>query len=428
MSKFRLSIFLAAITYFFSPVTWSQPVYLQAKQYLDVQTGKLIQPANLLIENGIIKAINPAAVPDDAIKINHPDLTLLPGLMDAHVHISCDNYNKEIVLTLVTDDAGMSTIRGIKNAKLLLMAGFTTVRDLNQCYPGDSFTTVDLSKASERGWIDAPHIIPAGHALSMTGGHLDASMFGSFAPGVLPDDYRAGIADGVDEVIKSVRYQIKHGAKVIKAAATAGVLSDEAGVGNEQYSFEELKAMVTEANRHGVPVAVHAHGTQGINDAIRAGVRSVEHGSLLNDESIRLMKQNGTYLVPTTYLLFGGMNLDALPPHIRAKAEYILPLAKQNIAKAIKAGVKIGLGTDSSVVPHGENAKELSSLVALGMTPLGAIQAATINDADLFGVKNRGQIRQGFDADIIGVNGDPLNNIRTLEDVKFVMKDGKVYK
>lgn len=404
---------------------FAETIYLEAKQYLDVQSGKMIRPANLLIESGKIKAINPAAVPSNAVIIKKANLTLLPGLMDMHVHLPND-FNRQFVLQLVQDDDAMSTVRGVKNARLLLMAGFTTVRNLGLT-PGESFVDVGLSKASDAGWIVAPHIIPSGHPLSITGGHVDPDMFGPFAPGVLPVSYRTGVADGVDEVTKSVRYQIKYGAKVIKAAATAGVLSEEAGVGNQQFSDAELKAIVDEAARHDVFVAVHAHGTAGINAAIRAGVRSIEHGSLLNDESIRLMKEHGTYLVPTTYAS-DAIQLDLLSPVERKKAEYLLPLAKQNVAKAIQAGVKIAFGTDSPVIPHGENAKEFAALVRRGMTPIDAIRAATINAADMMKIQDRGQILIGYDADIIGVTDDPLNNIRILENVTFVMKDGVIVK
>ena len=417
---------LLLLTLIFSTLpAFSSILYLQAKEYLDVQTGKLIKPANLLIEAGIIKAINPAQVPENAISIKKPDLILLPGLMDMHVHLPND-FDKQFALQLVQDDDAMATVRGVKNAKILLMAGFTTVRNLG-LNPGESFVDVALSKASESGWIAAPHIIPAGHGLSITGGHLDPDMLGGYAPNVLSVSYRTGVADGIDEVVKAVRYQIKHGAKIIKAAATAGVLSEEAGVGNQQYSDEELKAIVDEASRHDIFVAVHAHGTAGINAAIKAGVRSIEHGSLLDDESIRLMKAHGTFLVPTTYAA-DAINLDLLSKTSRKKAEYLMPLAKQNVQKAIKAGVKIAFGTDSPVIPHGENAKEFAALVRRGMLPIDAIRAATINAADLMKWNDRGQIKVGYHADIIGVTDDPLTHIRTLEKVSFVMKDGEIFK
>ena len=417
--------FFLFLIFLFSECTYSATIYLQAKQYLDVASGKIIQPANILIEEGVIKSINPAEVPKTATIIKQPTLTLLPGLMDMHVHLPND-MNEKFALQLVQDDDAMATVRGVKNAKILLMAGFTTVRNLG-LVPGESFVDVALSKASESGWIVAPHIIPSGHPLSITGGHMDPDMFGAYAQNILPVSYRTGVADGVDEVVKSVRYQIKYGAKVIKAAATAGVLSEEAGVGNQQYSDEELKAMVEEASRHDIPVAVHAHGTAGINAAIKAGVRSIEHGSLLDDESIRLMKQHGTFLVPTTYAA-DAINFNFLSPISRKKAAYLMPLAKQNVAKAIKAGVKIAFGTDSPVIPHGENAKEFAALVRRGMTPLDAIRTATLNAAELMKLQDRGQIKSEFHADIVGVSENPLNNIRTLEDVKFVMKDGEVIK
>lgn len=415
-----------ALTFsFFVDHAFASVLYLQAKQYLDVQTGQLIQPANLLIEEGIIKSINPTHIPETATIIKKPELTLLPGLMDMHVHLPND-FDQQFALQLVQDDDAMATVRGVKNARILLMAGFTTVRNLGLT-PGESFVDVALSRASEAGWITAPHIIPAGHGLSITGGHLDPDMFGAYAPNVLPISYRIGVADGVDEVIKAVRYQIKHGAKVIKIAATAGVLSEEAGVGNQQYSDEELKAIVAEANRHDIPVAAHAHGTAGINAAIKAGVRSIEHGSLLDDESIKLMKQRGTYLVPTTYT-DDAIKLELLNPLMRKKAEYIMPLAKRNLQKAIKAGVKIAFGTDSPVIPHGENAKEFAALVRRGMSPLDAIRAATLNAADLMKLQDRGQIKRELHADIIGVTENPLTNIHTLEKVNFVMKDGEIVK
>ena len=426
--KYKLfSLFtLAGICLLFAKTAIADTVYLQAGQYLDVRTGDMVKPANLLIENGVIKEVNPKNVPATATIIKKPELTLLPGLIDTHVHIPCD-MDQDFALYLVQDDSSMATIRGVKNARKLLMAGFTTVRNLNQGYPSTSFIDVALAKASENGWIEAPHIIPSGHAISMTGGHQDPDMLGGFSPDVMAVDYKSGVADGVDEVVKAVRYQIKHGAKVIKVAATSGVISAEESVGNQQYSDEELKAIVAEANRHQISVAAHAHGTEGINAAIKAGVRSIEHGSLLNDESIRLMKQNGTFLVPTTYVLF-ALNTSTLKQPMRGKAEYLIPLAKVNIAKAINANVKIAFGTDSPMIPHGDNAKEFSSLVALGMTPIGAIRTATINAAELLKMPHRGEIKSGFEADIIGVSENPLTNIHTLENVRFVMKDGKIYK
>ncbi len=404
---------------------FAETIYLQAKEYLDVRSGQMIQPGNVLIENGKIIAINPINVPASVIHIKKPELILLPGLMDMHVHLSV-NYGPQFALQMVQEDAAMSTVRGVKNAEILLKAGFTTVRNLGVS-SGESFVDVALAKASESGWIQAPHIIPAGHALSSTGGHLDPDMFGSYAPNVLSVSYRTGVADGVDEVIKAVRYQIKHGAKVIKMAATAGALSFDESVGAQQYSDEELKAIVSEANLHHVFVAAHAHGTQGINAAIKAGVRSIEHGTMINDESIRLMKQYGTYLVPTAYLS-DRPKQKYINSAIESKAEYLRPFAVQSLQKAIYAHVKIAFGTDSGVFPHGENAKEFATLVKRGMQPIEAIRTATINSAEMMEIQDRGQIKTGYHADIIGVVENPLKNIKTLENVVFVMKDGKVIK
>jgi imidazolonepropionase-like amidohydrolase len=236
-----------------------------------------------------------------------------------------------------------------------------------------------------------------------------------------------GVADGPWEVVEAVRYQIKHGAQVIKTCATAGVLSLEGPVGAQQYTYEELKAMVDEAARHGVKVAAHAHGTEGIKAAVRAGVASIEHGSMLDDEAIALMKEKGTYLVPTTYLA-DRINLAVLPPVVRRKAETVLPVMRESLRKAIGAGVKIAFGTDAAVYPHGENAKEFAVYVKLGMTPLRAIQSATVVAADLLGKDDRGVIAPGRLADLIAVPGDPLQDITATERVTWVMQGGAVLK
>lgn len=420
--KYYLFAFLLFI---FSSISYSSTIYLQAKNYLDVENGKLIQPANILIQNGVIQAINPASVPSDATIVKRPTLTLLPGLMDMHVHLSMD-FDSQFPLRYAQEDAAMSTTRGVKNAEKLLKAGFTTVRNLG-VDPSESFVDVALSKASEAGWITAPHIIPAGHALSITGGHLDPGMFGAYAPGVLPTSYRTGVADGVDEVVKATRYQIKHGAKVIKVAATAGILSLEESLGAQQFSYEELKAIVTEANRHNVPVTAHAHGTDGIKAAVKAGVKSIEHGSILDAESISLMKQYGTYLVPTVYVKTINDQKQLNPLILKKRAE-IIPLATNSLKMAIQANVKMAFGTDSGVFPHGDNAREFAALVNSGLSSLNAIQTATIHAAQLANLKNSGQIKVGYHADVIGVSENPVENIRTLENVQFVMKDGNIVK
>lgn len=425
MKEIFIKFITSFIFIFFVTSAEASVTYLQAKEYLDVKSGQFIHPANLLIEDGRIIAINPTHIPSAAKIIKKENLILLPGLMDMHVHLPVDSPT--YALQFMQDDAGMATVRAVKNAKILLLAGFTTIRCLGQIYAGPNFIDIAVAKAGEQGWIPAPHIISAGNAIGMTGGTMDPDMIGGYAPNIIASDYKIGVADGVDEVVKAVRYQIKYGAKVIKIAATDAVLTESDNAANQEYSYEEMKAIVDEANRHGIPVAAHAHGTEGINAAIRAGVSSIEHGSLLSDESIQLMKQHGTYLVPTTHT-DDGINLNELTPMMRKKANYIIPLAKQSLQKAIKAGINIAFGTDSPVIPHGENGKEFAALVQRGMQPIDAIRAATINAADLLRIHDRGEIKIGYDADIIGVTENPLTNIKTLENIPFVMKDGVVFK
>jgi imidazolonepropionase-like amidohydrolase len=286
------------------------------------------------------------------------------------------------------------------------------------------FPGVALADAIEDGYAVGPRITPSANMVGITGGHCDVT---GYAPGILEKGPEDGIADGVPGLLRATRYQIKHGAQFIKICATAGVLSFEGPVGAQQLSFEEMEAIVEEANRHGMKVAAHAHGTEGIKAAIRAGVASIEHGSMLDDEAIQMMIDRGTYLVPTIYVA-SAVNLDALPPPIRAKAEEVIPLARASIERAIAAGVKIAFGTDAAVVPHGDNAKEFAALVERGMTPLHSLQAATVNAADLLGVEDRGQIAQGLLADLVAVPGNPLEDITVMQRVTFVMKDGVVYK
>ena len=338
--------------------------------------------------------------------------------MDMHVHLGMEideNFHRT-----VTDLPAMEAFHAAANARETLMAGFTTVREAGS----GGFTSVALDHAIEEGVVVGPDIIPAGHSLGITGGHCDVT---GYAPGVLEQDYRTGVADGPDEVVKAVRYQIKHGADVIKICATAGVLSFEGPVGAQQFSDEEMRAIVEEAARHGIRVMAHAHGTEGIKAAVRAGVASIEHGSMLDDEAIRLMKERGTYLVPTTALR-DLIPLDKLPAPLRAKAESVFPLMRESLRRAIQEGVPIAFGTDAAVMPHGRNAAEFPAMVALGMTPLAAIRTATLNAAALAGLDDRGTIAPGKRADLVAVPGNPLQDIRAMENVTFVMKHGEVVK
>jgi imidazolonepropionase-like amidohydrolase len=289
---------------------------------------------------------------------------------------------------------------------------------------GGGFADISLMNAIDAGMVIGPRMIPAAHAVGITGGHCDET---GWAPGVNELSWKAGVADGVDEAVKAVRYQIKHGAKVIKVCATAGVLSFDATLGAQQLSDEELRAIVQEAHRHGLKVAAHAHGTEGIKAAVRAGVASIEHGSMLDDQAIELMKRSGTYLVPTAYLL-STFHFDSMPPAIAAKARQVIPLAQESHRRAIRAGVKIALGTDAAVYPHGDNARELATYVDYGMRPADALRAATVNAADLLGVTDRAVIAAGKLADLIAVRGNPLEDVKTVQQVLWVMKGGVVVK
>jgi imidazolonepropionase-like amidohydrolase len=340
--------------------------------------------------------------------------------MDAHTHL-----NYDIVESWETQPVRYTTgdfaLRGVPNARATLLAGFTTVRDLGT---GLGFSDVALMHAIDNGWVIGPRMIPAGHALSITGGHCDIT---GFAPGIEPPNYISGVADGVDEVLKAARYQIKHGAKVIKICATAGVLSFEGPAGAQQYSIEELRAAAEEAHRHGLRIAAHAHGTDGIIASSEAGIDSVEHNSIVTDEAARILKKNGTFVVPNMYLR-KSIDLSLVPPAMAAKMNALKPVQLESFRRSLEYGLKISFGTDAGVFPHGENAREFTAQVELGQTPIGAIRSATIVNAELFDTPDRGRIEPGLFADLIAVAGNPLENIRLLEDVRFVMKGGTIYK
>ena len=394
----------------------AQTRVVRADRMLDVASGRIVSNAVVVVEGDRIVRVG-GSVPRDAEVIDLGDVTLVPGLTDLHTHFAYDlegDWTNRITRNTDADAA----LRGARNAKRTLMAGFTTVRDMSG-FPG-----VALMHAIDDDLVEGPRIFPGANSLGITGGHCDVT---GFAPGVVETDFRDGVGDGTGGVLRALRYQVKHGARFIKICATAGVLSFEGPVGAQQFSDEEMRTIVEEAARHGMHVAAHAHGTEGINAAIRSGVGSIEHGSMLSDESISLMREHGTYLVPTTYLA-DVIDLDVLPLPIRRKAEYVLPLARESLRNAIRGGVTIAFGTDAGVFPHGDNAKEFAVLVEMGMSPIDALRSATTTAADLLGFEDRGQIGEGFLADIIGVSGNPLENIRVMEDVRFVMKGGVVVK
>src|SRR5437868_3917726 len=404
------------------------PIHLVGAQMLDVEKGELVAPGDLLIEGDRVVDVAPGSVPRDVVEVDLGDLTLLPGLMDMEVNLLLGGPDHASPLNAVQDDAAVRTLRAVANARRTLRAGFTTVRNLGLfVQTGGLLLDVALQKAIDLGWIDGPHVVPAGHAISPTGGHLDPTMFQALAPHIMPLTVEEGIANGGSEVRAAVRYQMKYGAELIKVCASGGVMSHTGPPGAQQYSDEELRAIVDEAHRRGLKVAAHAHGDDGIRAAVEAGIDCIEHGSLASEETLRLMVERGTFLVATTYLA-DGMDVSRAAPALQAKAAEIFPRARATISRAIELGVKVACGTDAPAIPHGRNAKELIALVDRGMTPLQAIRAATIVSAELIDVDDRGRLAPGLFADIIGVPGDPTADIGVTEQVKFVMKGGDVFR
>ena len=396
-------------------------VVVRAAQYLDTESGRLVSPAVMVVEDGLITAVNPSVIPNDTKIIDLGDATLLPGVMDMHSHVTLDYYSGDHWTTApVMETPADWALHGVTFGRQMLEAGFTTVRDAGS-FPG--FPDVALMRAIDRGDVVGPRIIPAGHYLSITGGHCDIT---GFAPGIMEIGPKQGIADGKDELLKAIRYQAKHGVKVIKVCATAGVFSKGDSPGAQQYSDEELNVIVQEATRHGLKVMAHAHGSEGILAAVKAGVASIEHGSMLTPEIINEMKRRGTFFVPTIHL-----NDVPLPPETPAwtvkKSEFLAPFVEKSFSMAVDRGVNIALGSDAGVMPHADARLEFYAMVKRGMSELQALQSATIDAARLLGVTDRGQLKEGMLADIIAVNENPLNNIRTMEAVLFVMKGGEVY-
>jgi imidazolonepropionase-like amidohydrolase len=399
----------------------AQRTVIRAGHVLDVKSGKMLNDQAILIEGDKIISVGPAsAALANATTIDLPNATVLPGLIDAHTHLTFNpNFGYETLGISVPREA----LTGAHNARVTLEAGFTTVRNVG----ASGYSDVALRDAINDGDVPGPRMLVSGPALSITGGHCDNDL--------LPYEYHAtndGTADGIENVQHKTREIIKYGADLIKVCATGGVLSKGDDPNASQYTLEEMKAIVADAHRLGRKVAAHAHGAQGVIWASEAGVDSVEHGHLMNDAAIATLKKNGTYLVPTLYLMdWQRENVVKanLPDFAKHKMEMVSQVGKMNIKKAIEAGVKIGLGTDAAVYPHGLNAHELAVYVSLGMTPLQAIQTATINDADLLGWADKiATLEAGKWADIIAVDGDPLQDVTTLERVKFVMKGGVVVK
>jgi imidazolonepropionase-like amidohydrolase len=397
---------------------------IHAGHVLNVRTGELRANQAIVVEGDKIARIAAsseiaAAAGDTTIDL--PNATLLPGLIDMHTHLTFD------LNSLGYQGLSISTARealhGARNARRTLEAGFTTVRNVG----AKDYADIALRDAINDGDVIGPRIIASGPALGITGGHCDENL--------LPPAFHFqgdGVADGIDGVQHKVREVIKYGADVIKICATGGVLSKGDDPNASQYTLEEMKAIVADAHRLGRKVAAHAHGAEGVRWASEAGVDSIEHGHLMDDAAVATLKKNGTYLVPTLFLgeyMLAHLEQSDVPEYSKQKMRDVAAAMQKNVKKALDAGVKVAFGTDAAVYPHGLNAGEFHVYVKLGMTPLAAIQTATINASDLLGPKYLvGSLEQGRWADVIAVDGDPTKDVTILEHVKFVMKGGTIYK
>lgn len=400
---------------------------IKAGGFIDVTNGSVLKNQIILIQDDSIIAVGSTiTIPKDAEIIDLSNATVLPGLIDCHTHITSEpgnDYYADIFRKGPVDNAIMAPTY----AKRTLEAGFTTCRDVGAA----AFVDVALRNAINSGDVEGPRLQVATLFIGSTGSHGDMNGFSPYLNFNMPA-HMSGVADGIEGVREQVRYNIKYGADVIKFGASAGVLSEEESVGAPQYSQEEMNAIVDEAKRWGRKTCAHAHGTEAIKMAVKAGVSSIEHGSMLDDECIELMKQKGTYYDPTIFVgdyVVAEFSKKGYPEKILNKARMIIPVVGSSFSKAVKAGVKISFGTDAGVFPHGLNAKQFAYMVRSGQTPMQAIQSATVNAADLLGwSKKIGSIEKGKFADIVAVVGNPLDNISLLEKVSFVMKGGIVYK
>ena len=401
-------------------------VALRAPRLLDVRAGRLVADALVVAEGDRIVYAGPAAghpLPDGTPGLDLGDVTLVPGLIDLHTHLT---IGRPLGVARRPSDLfpGIpdTTLLGADNARATLFAGFTTVREAGAWY----FIDAALERARVVQQVVAPRIIASGYQVSMTGGHGDDI---GWPPGVFETGPEQGVADGPEALLRAVRYQLKHGARTIKVTATAGVAGPEVTADARQLSDEELRTIVEEARRNRVKVAAHAHGRDGIRAAILAGVDSIEHGSQLDAELVRLMKQRGTYLVPTAWANSSGeQDLTGKSELIQQKSRQITPQARESLRLAIRSGVNIAYGTDAGVFPHGGNARDFPVLVAAGMSPLEAIRTATLHAAALLGFDDRGSLEAGRLADLIAVPGDPLADVTALAHPVFVMLGGAVFR
>ena len=422
MSNLFLKHFFYISLVIFSNLSLSENLILVPENILDVRSGKLIK-AKVYIEDGIIKSISQDEEDFKTAKIIElSGITLMPGLMDAHVHLIGNNelhgYQS------MSESSQMATIYGVKNAKSTLFAGFTTVRNVGAGH----FADVALRDAIKQGVVIGPTMLVSGPSLSISGGHGDNNLLPFSSDN---HSHKHNIVDNPWDARKAVRINRKYGADLIKFTATGGVMSKNTDVNAKQFTYDEMKALVDEAHSHGMKVAAHAHGLKGIKVAIMAGVDSIEHSSYIDKDTIQLAIDKGTYLSMDIYVsdyILGEGSKKGILEESLAKERKVGKLQRENFKAANSMGANMVFGTDAGIYPHGDNAKQFKYMVQWGMTPLEAIQAATINTAELFGVNKVGELKTGYKADIIGVKGNPLDDISILEKVIFVMKDGELIK
>ncbi|WP_394129694.1 amidohydrolase family protein [Shewanella maritima] len=424
MARLNLAITTLAIAMgLLSAQALAKDTLIIAKSYVDVAKGKTIPNAAIVVSGNQITQVTRQQDVTNKQQyqlIDLSDKTLLPGVMDMHVHLS--SHADDNFLAARNDSIPRKTIKAVSNANTTLMAGFTTVRDLG----ASGYSVIATRDGINAGDIVGPRIWAVGHSISVTGGHCDDNFSAPEKRSVAQ-----GVANGPWEVRAKVRENIKYGANAIKICATGGVFSKGTKVGIQQLSDQEIKAAVEEAHMQGMVIAAHAHGTEGIKASIKAGIDSIEHCSFMDDEAINMAIKAGTYLSCDIYnteytLAFGEAN--GVPEENINKEKLVSKAQRDSFRKAVKAGAKMVFGSDAAIYPHGDNGKQFSRMVTFGMTPAQALQAATINSAALLKQDNLGQLKAGFLADIIAVDGNPLENISVMENVSFVMKDGVVYK
>ena len=442
MHRLMASVGVAAVLALAAPVMAQAPAALPGANgpVTLIQAGRLLDrpgqaprgPSTVVVRDGLIVEIRDgfvdAAAFPGATVIDQRDRFVLPGLIDSHVHLVSDLGGQAGFLSGVTENLPMHAYRAAENARKTLLAGFTTVRNLGD----EGGVTLALADATAAHRLPGPRIVDAGESISTTSGHMDGRLgFNDDLREVMPHD---NVCNGPESCREAVRIQVGRGARVIKIATTGGVNSRiGAGLGAQMFE-DEARALIETAHLYGLKVAVHAHGADGINMALRLGADSIEHGTIFDDETLGLFRQSGAYYVPTLSTVNGyierlAADPNAYPPEVLPKIQWRISITGQSLQRAVPAGVRIAFGTDAGVSKHGRNADEFALMVANGMTPMSAIQAATVNAADLLGLSSEvGSLEPGKRADIVAVEGDPLTDVTVLTSMDFVMRDGRVYR